>query len=290
MPQVKTDDGILIDYIFDDFTDPWEENQQVIGLLHGSTLNKKFYGPMVPYLGRRFKVLRWDQRGRGASTAPEPGKSLSGEAQDDGVNVGHRYAKDALCLLDQLGIDKIHWVGDSSGGITGANFAYLYPERLRTLTCIQSPLVKIPDDFCKAWCAGEETPAAAIAKYGMAKYYELIGTDWVTDPAKGTSKFHDWQRAARKKIDTHTYVGHWIWQIDADLTKQLPHIKTPTLLLCGDKGGICPIEQQQRIQQAMPDCTLKIYENTGHGIAFQEPEKAAKDIMAFIDEKAPARA
>jgi hypothetical protein len=39
MPTVKTDDGVLIDYILDDFTDPWEEGQEVIVLLHGSTLN-----------------------------------------------------------------------------------------------------------------------------------------------------------------------------------------------------------------------------------------------------------
>ncbi|KAA0968909.1 alpha/beta hydrolase [Aureimonas fodinaquatilis] len=283
MPTITTDDGINIDYVLDDFTDPWEDGKEVIGLLHGSTLNKKFYGPMVPYLGRRFKVLRWDQRGRGLSSAPPPGSTLSGEAEDDGVNVGRRYAKDALSLMDQLGIEKIHWVGDSSGGITGANFAYLFPDRIKTLTCIQSPLVKIPEDFAKAWAAGEETPAAAIAKYGMAKYYEIIGTDWVTDPGKGSENFHAWQRAERKKIETHTYVGHWIWQLDADLTKELPHIQTPTQLLCGDKGGICPIEQQERIQKLMPNCTLKIYENTGHGIAFQEPQKAAEDVMEFID-------
>jgi pimeloyl-ACP methyl ester carboxylesterase len=241
---------------------------------------------MVPYLGRRFKVLRWDQRGRGVSTAPPPGHTLSGEAEDDGVNVGQRYAKDALCVLDHLGIDKVHWAGDSSGGITGAYFAWMFPERIKTLTCIQSPLIKIPQDFIEHWSAGEKTPADAIAKYGMAKYYDIIGTDWVTDPTKGSDKFHDWQREERKKIDTHTYVGHWIWQLDSDLTEHLPSIKAPTQLLCGDKGGICPIEQQQRIQKLIPDCTLKIYEKTGHGIAFQDPEKAAKDIMTFIDEKA----
>src|SRR3546814_2838029 len=132
MATVTTDDGIKIDYEFDDFTNPWDDEAETIGLLHGSTLNKKFYGPMVPYLGRKFKVLRWDQRGRGESTAPPPGKMLSGEAVDDGVTVGQRYAKVALCLLDHLGIDKIHWVGDSSGGITGANFALMFPDRIRS--------------------------------------------------------------------------------------------------------------------------------------------------------------
>src|SRR3546814_470530 len=211
---------------------------------------------------------------------------LSGEAVDDGVTVGQRYAKDALCLLDHLGIDKIHWVGDSSGGITGANFALMFPDRIRTLTCIQSPLVKIPEDFAEAWSAGEETPAAAIEKYGMAKYYDIIGTGWVTDPNKGSEKFRQWQREERKKIETHSYIGHWKWQLDADLADQLHNIKAPTLLISSDKSGICPVEQQRRIQSLIPNCELRIYQDMGHGIAFLEPERAASEIISFIENSA----
>src|SRR3546814_11339544 len=131
---------------------------------------------MGPYLGRKFRVLRWEQRGRGASTAPPPGSTLSGAPVDDGVTVVQRYARDALCLMDHLGIKKIHWVGDSSGGITGANFALMFPERVHTLTCIQAPLVKIPAAFDQAWAAGEKAPATAIAQYGMTESYPRLST------------------------------------------------------------------------------------------------------------------
>src|SRR5690625_4171028 len=187
--------------------------------------------------------------------------------------------------MDELGIKKIHWVGDSSGGITGANFALMYPDRIQTLTCIQSPLIKIPETFEKAWAAGEKSPADAIKKYGMAEYYEKIGTDWVTDPEKGDSRFKAWQKEERKKIDTHTYVGHWKWQSEADLTNYLADIKVPVLLINGDKSGICPLEQQEYIQEHIPDCELKVYKGLGHGIAFLEPERVAKDVLNFISRK-----
>jgi len=58
MPKIKTDDEVLIDYVLDDFTNPWDDVQETIGCLHGSTLNKKFYQPMVPYLAHRYRVLR----------------------------------------------------------------------------------------------------------------------------------------------------------------------------------------------------------------------------------------
>ena len=283
MPKVKTDDGIEINYVLDDFTDPWEGVTDTIGLLHGSTLNLKFYSPMVPYFARRYRVLRWDQRGRGKSTAPPAGSTLSGAKVDDGVTVVERYAKDALTVLDHLGVDKINWVGDSSGGITGACFAILFPDRIKSLVCLQSPLVRIPDEFAKAWSAGEKDPATAIEKYGMEDWYDRIGTDWVTDPTKGSDKFRSWQRAERKKINTHTYIGHWKWQLDADLTTRLPKIKVPTLFIAGENSGICPLEQQNRQKDLVPNSNLLIYKNIGHGIAFLEPERVAQDILKFHD-------
>ena len=287
MPKVTTDDNVQIDYVLDDFTNPRDHVTETIGCLHGSTLHKQFYQPMVPYLSRTHRVLRWDQRGRGASTAPPPGGTLSGAAVDDGETLAMRYARDALTVMDHLGIEKINWVGDSSGGITGAWFAVLYPDRIKSLTSIQSPLVKIPEDFEKHWSAGEKDPATAIDKYGMARYYEIIGTDWVTDPKKGTDRFKEWQREERKKINAYSYSGHWRWQSLNDLTPRLKDIKCPTLLISGDQtsGCICPLEQQQRIQKGIPDAELKVYKDMGHGIAFLEPERAARDILDFIARK-----
>ncbi len=282
MPKVTTDDGIQINYDLDDFTNPWDEVTETIGLLHGSTMNMKCYAPMVPYLARKYRVLRWEQRGRGESSAPLPGSTLSGAKVDNGVTVGERYAKDALCVLDHLGIEKINWVGDSSGGITGAYFALMFPNRIKSLTCITSPLVKIPDEFAKAWSAGEKHPSIAIEKYGMEEWYNRVGTDWVTDPTKGNEKFKAWQKAQRKKIATHVYVSHWKWQTDTDLAPRLPQIKVPTLFITGENSKICPLEQQHRQQKLVPNSKIIVYKNVGHGVAFLEPESVAQDILKFL--------
>lgn len=287
MPTVKTDDGVLIDYVLDDFTNPWDGVTDTIGCLHGSTTHKEFYRPMVPYLARTHRVLRWDQRGRGKSTAPPAGSTLSGYSVDDGETVAKRYARDALAVMDALGIERINWVGDASGGITGAWFAVLYPDRIKSLVCIQSPLVKIPADFEKHWSAGEKDPATAIEKYGMAKYYDIIGTDWVTDPGRGSEAYRAWQREERKKINTHSYVGHWKWQSLNDMTPRLHEIRCPTLLITGDhaSGVICPLEQQQRIRDAIPNAELKVHKDIGQGIAFLKPQEATQDILDFLARK-----
>jgi 3-oxoadipate enol-lactonase len=283
MPKAKTDDGIEINYDLDDFTNPWEEVTDTISLMHGSSMNMKFYAPMVPYLARKYRVLRWEQRGRGESTAPPAGSTLSGQEVDDGVTVGERYAKDALCVLDQLGIEKINWVGDSNGGIIGGYFALMFPDRIRSLVCIQSPLVKVPDDFAKACSAGEKDPATAIEKYGLEKWFDLIGTHLMTDPSKGNEKFRAWQQAERKKVPTHIYISHWKWQLANDLTRRLPEIKVPTLFITSDNSRICPLEQQYRQQKLVPNSKIIVYKNVGHGIAFLESERVAHDILNFLE-------
>src|ERR1700680_1085302 len=65
-----------------------------------------------------FRVLRYDQRGHGATEAP-----------------GGRYSfdllmADALALMDALRIEKAHFAGLSMGGATALGLAELHPERL----------------------------------------------------------------------------------------------------------------------------------------------------------------
>src|SRR3546814_11331249 len=88
----------------------------------------------------------------------------------------------------------------------------------------------------------------------MTEYYERIGTTRVTDPKKGNERFQAWQKEERKKIATHSYIGHWKWQSLADLTEQLPGMKVPVQLLSSARSGICPIEQLGRAPCREREC------------------------------------
>jgi 3-oxoadipate enol-lactonase len=60
----------------------------------------------VPLLGRDYRVLRMDPRGYGASGKPASGYRFEID----------QLARDAFGLMDHLGIERVHWVGDSTGG------------------------------------------------------------------------------------------------------------------------------------------------------------------------------
>jgi 4,5:9,10-diseco-3-hydroxy-5,9,17-trioxoandrosta-1(10),2-diene-4-oate hydrolase len=76
------------------------------------------FGPNLPVFAGRFRTLLVDQPGFGKSDKPP-------------VTGNHfTFAADALAgLLDELGIGRVHLVGNSLGGGTAVRFALDYPER-----------------------------------------------------------------------------------------------------------------------------------------------------------------
>jgi len=62
--------------------------------------------PWVPLLAADYRVLWFDARGCGETTKPPPGSRMSFS----------QLAGDAVGLMDKLGIERVHWVGESSGG------------------------------------------------------------------------------------------------------------------------------------------------------------------------------
>ena len=79
-------------------------------------------------LAKSFRVIAYDQRGLGQTQKP-PGPY---EMED--------YSKDAIALLDKLGIEQVHLVGVSFGGMVALHIALQFPERMKKIVlCCTSP-------------------------------------------------------------------------------------------------------------------------------------------------------
>lgn len=93
-------------------------------LLHGGGMNMSMWEAVVPALARHHRVVAWDARGHGASTAPR--------------NPSKVTADDLRSLLDHLEIARATIVGFSMGAGTAAHFATLSPERVERLVLIST--------------------------------------------------------------------------------------------------------------------------------------------------------
>ena len=102
-------------------------------LLHAGDLDLTMWDPQVTRLARSFRVIRYDARGHGRSTAPRGPYST---------------VEDLRLLLDHLGVEHAHLVGISMGAGVALNFAVAYPARVRNLVLVSisgpPPGVPIP--------------------------------------------------------------------------------------------------------------------------------------------------
>jgi pimeloyl-ACP methyl ester carboxylesterase len=71
-----------------------------------------------------------------------------------------------------------------------------------------------------------------------------------------------------------------------DFSSELHKITSPTLLVWGDQDGFVPRSDQGAQLAAIADSQLKVYDGTGHAVHWEQPERFAKDLVNFIQEKA----
>src|ERR1700736_2014867 len=125
---------------------------------------------------RGFRVIRFDNRDIGKSSKLSGGKRLTAvellKLRFLKIPVAAPYtlldmAKDAIGLMDVLGIQSAHLVGASTGGMTAQESAISFPERVRSLTSIMSTTgnPKVPPPTREASAILMAPPPAARREY-----------------------------------------------------------------------------------------------------------------------------
>ncbi len=208
--KVRLDDGAELFYRVDDFTDPWREPDTVV-LHHGMAKNHKLWYGWVPILARHYRVVRFDMRGMGQSSVPEPGYPWSLD----------NFANDLLGVLDKLRLQKVHLIGETVGGSIAMRFATLHQDRLLSLTACTSPTSFMDPHH------GES--ADQIDREGVAAWVESTITRRL-DPDICDPAYIRWYAAQMAATTAHVVSG---FQRNAggDLRPLLKNVRTPTLVL-----------------------------------------------------------
>ncbi len=121
----------------------------------------RMWQPQLPALTRRCRVLRYDTRGHGGSEAPAGPYTMA------------ELGRDALDLLDALGIVRASFCGLSMGGMVGMWLAANAPERVdRLMLCNTAALLGPP----QRW----DARTAAIRASGLAALATGVGAGWCT--------------------------------------------------------------------------------------------------------------
>src|SRR4051812_33860832 len=119
MPMISLAEGAALHCAVDDNLWPCDATRSVV-MMHGFARNARFWNRWVPPIAETRRIYRPDLLGVGGSDAPPAGYRYTPEA----------IAAQVITTLDALGLERVHWVGESSGGIIGVLLAASYPGRI----------------------------------------------------------------------------------------------------------------------------------------------------------------
>lgn len=128
MPTVHTDDGVAI--AAHDFGGDGPD----LLLAHATGFHAHVWLPVAEHLRRRFHCVAFDGRGHGDSGIPA-----------DGDFTWPAFARDALAVVDTLGLVRPFAVGHSAGGALLVLAEQAMPDTFRALYCWE-PIIATTDD------------------------------------------------------------------------------------------------------------------------------------------------
>jgi 3-oxoadipate enol-lactonase len=261
--EIRTSDGETIAYWIDDFTDPWTTPETLL-LLHSAMGHAQRFYAWVPLLSRHYRVVRMDLRGHGASSVPAPTSPLTME----------RLVQDVVELMDRLGVQSAHVVGNSAGGYIGQNLAMVAPERVRSLALFGSTPGLKQSQAGSTWLP-------RIAREGLRPFladtiHERFPMDR-TDPG-----LIQWFLDEAAKNDT-PYIGRFVGLM-ASLywPERLGLIRCPTLIVAPGAETVGSIEVYDVMRDRIPDNEFLAYEGLPHNICDAVPERCAKEVLRFL--------
>jgi len=269
--------GYRLHYYDHDFADPWTPHDAVL-MHHGLGRSGATWFAWVPHLSRHFRVLRVDARGHGESPDPGPDNPW-------GLD---QFVEDVRTLLDELKLPRIHYVGDSLGGIIGIAFSAAHPDRVASLTLVATPTHVSPLSQ-KAMALGYEDMGEAAATMGSRQWWlELLKRTRQTHPDQ--PRRDQWLGDQTGKISPNVLKGLSKVLPGVNVSDRLPLIKAPTLILApGASRGTSSLEQQTGMHQAIPNSTMKVFEGQGIYLHSEFPDRCAQATLEFLLRLQPSK-
>lgn len=255
------------------------DNPEVVVCVHGLTRNGRDFDWLAQALAPRYRVVCPDVVGRG----------LSDWLADPAEYSYARYVADAAQLIARLGVERVHWVGTSMGGILGMLLAAMPGHPLRSL---------VLNDV------GALVPRAAleaIATYvGKAPDFDSVAAavDYLQRIHRGFGLTREeWLALAPHSVRQEAD-GRWRLRYDpaigaafqgplqdVDLSAVWAAGPLPTLVLRGADSTLLSAETLAQMCRVRPDTLQQTFAGCGHAPALQTPAQIAA-VAGFLDAQA----
>lgn len=248
-----------------------DQSAPVLMLAHPLGANLHIFDPLMPELLRRFRVVRYDARGHGESVVTPGPYTLD------------QLARDALGILDALGIEKAHWLGLSKGAFVGLALLTSSPERIGRAV-LASAAAKLGN--ADMWNERIRT----VRENGIESLAPSLLESWFTKDFRDRHP-EEIERIWLMLLSTPAegYAGASAALRDADLREEVGQVKNPVLVIVGRHDPVTTPGLGALVASAIQGAKLATIE-TAHISSIEDPEGFTGAAVEFLTAESPAMA
>ena len=219
------------------------------------------------FVAAGYRVLRFDNRGIGASSKPA------------GPYSSQMLADDAKGLVDSLGLTGFHLMGVSMGGMIAQEYALSYPEDLQSVTfgCTYAA----PGPFCSRmfamWADAAQVLGVPFVMRDVAlwaftvPFFEQRGAE--------LAEFETAMRYMDQPV--HAYLAQLAVIQNHHTAGRLGQITVPSLVLAGEEDILIPVSLSRRIHEAIPGSQWATTSG-GHACVWEHPDEFNRTFLDFV--------
>jgi len=218
-------------------------------LLHGQPGSAADWRRVQARLPASIHAIAVDRPGYGSS--PQSAVGFAGNARA------------VLAELDSRGIDRAVLAGHSYGGGVALWAASLAPHRVEALVLLASVGPGCLNALDRLLAAPGTGPACALIAFRL--------TPWGISRSEHHPLWRTFlteQRALVREAD--------------QLASMIPGIRVPVLLLADPRDTLVPIETARRLEQSLPDASVRLIRGAGHHLPRRAPSQVANAIAGFL--------
>ncbi|KAK3381028.1 Alpha/Beta hydrolase protein [Podospora didyma] len=258
--------------VHDSYVDPWKPAETIL-VQHGFGRTAEHFYHWIPALAHKYHIVRRELRGHGGSSTPK---------QDDGYDFSTTTIIDEIRdTLDQLGLQKVHFLGESTSGMLAEIFAATYPERVSSIMICSSPTY-LPEAGQKFLAFGLPSWPEACRQLGSWGWAERLaaapGTLASDDPA-----YKQWwiDRVAESDGEGLARYAEFLCQLDS--RPYLDRIRTPMLILAPTNSAMMTVEAMKDLEAQVATAQLQLIESRGHEIYCEAAEQCQAAVLKFLE-------
>jgi pimeloyl-ACP methyl ester carboxylesterase len=234
---------------------------------YGSTM--RLWDPMlIRLLSSYYKLIIFDNRGMGNTETGQRPFSIE------------QFADDTAGLMDALDIQQAHVLGWSMGGLIAEEVALRHPGKVNKLIlyaahCNANLFPSAPEVVQKL-----TDMSGSPQERGMRFISTLFPTDWLRSNQERIKEifYRPMGSTPPETMNKQSMaIGKWKGCCD-----RLGEIKNAALIITGADDILVPPRNAQYLTGKIPHAQLVSYENGGHGLMFQYPEKFSEKVIDFL--------